>query len=509
MTASIVKKYGIFILFFLLLLTGCKEEPYRILLKEEAPTIDSFAIGNISFSISSSIIKGSTPINSDVTSLIAKFKTNGIVKIDGVVQESGVTSNDFSRPVIYTVYSPSTKLWKNYVVVFETFTGLPKLYITTQNRAPINSKDFYVNASFKLDPNAQFDCDKFQGAGEIKGRGNSTWGLVKKPYKIKLSEKASLFGSYPYDEWTLLANYADKSLIRNYLAFEMSKRMDMAYSPTHQFVELFLNGIHQGNFMISDQIEIGETRVNIPKLKSSDVNDSIISGGYLMEIDYRSKEEEGAIWFESYGMPIAVKSPKSPTTKQLNYITNYVNKADSVLFSSNFKNTTTGFRKYFDEESFIKFFIINELFKNCDAQGYSSIYFYKDRNDDKLYMGPVWDFDLGAGNARHQYLCQLTSGWYIRNGIRYNRMFKDPLFVERVKETWSKYRGEILSVILMIDPLTEKLDLSQKRNFAIWTNFEDPDYFVMPGNLTYEAQILYLKTFLEKRFEWLDSQFNN
>lgn len=448
------------------------------------------------------------PQETDLTSLVPTFQSNGIVTVKRKVQESGVSVQDFSSPVVYMVSSPQTRKIRYYTIRLSNFTGLPKLYISTENNQAINSKENYVKASFSLDPNSKFDCGIFSGTGKIRGRGNSTWGMAKKPYKIKFDNPVKILGLPAQKEWVLLANYADKSLIRTTLAFELSKRLNMKFTPSSRFVEVFLNGSHLGNYMITDQLEIGENRVDIKKLHSADVDEQTITGGYLLEIDYRSKTEEGAIWFESRGMPIAIKEPENITAQQLDYIKEYVQNADNILYGSNYKDPENGFRKYFDETSFIDWFLVNELFKNCDASGFSSIFFYKDRGDSKLYMGPVWDFDLGAGNARHAPACQITSGWWIKTSKRFDRMFADPVFNAKVKQTWKENKTKIREVIDLIDPLTMELDLSRKKNFILWPNFEDPDYFVIPGNRTYEMQIMYLKDFLERRYLWLDQEFS-
>ncbi len=501
------KRYLIFLV-PLLLLAACKEEPkdvFSVIPPDEdttgtAPVIESFYIGTDTFTISSTIIEGYIALPKDINTeaLKATFTASGVVEVNGVLQESGVTENDFSKPVVYTVYSDSGKKKTEYVVKLTTFTRLPKLFITTKGAAIINSKENYVNATFRLEPNGQYNCDVFEGTGRIKGRGNTTWHMPKKSYKIKLDQASGLLEMDPYKEWTLLANYADKTLMRNYLANELATLLDMSFAPAHHFVEVFLNGKHVGNYMLSDQVEIGKTRVNITK-----------PGGYLLEIDFRAKDEtiENVGWFESYGMPVALKEPDEMTPEQFKIVKDYVTKADKALKDYAEGNKNINYRQYFDEESTIKWFLVNEFFKNCDAQGFSSIFFYKDKNDDKLYMGPVWDFDIAAGNAAHLSACQAPKGWWVRNQPRINRMYTDPEFVKKVKEMWSQYRPQFLNIINEVDVMAERLDLSQKENFKLWPDFEDPSGFVVPGNKSYEKQIIYLKDFLQKRFDWLDTQF--
>ncbi len=432
--------------------------------------------------------------------LVASFSASGIVKVNGVVQKSGISVNDFSKPVVYTVYSESGEKKVDYTINTITFTRLPKLYITTQGGSLIDSKENYVNATFRMEPNGQYNCDVFEGEGRIKGRGNSTWGMPKKPYKIKLDQAAGLLGLEPAKEWVLLANYIDKTLIRNYLAYKLSDLLDMPFSPAHEFVEVFLNGEHVGNYMLSDQIEIGESRVNISK-----------TDGYLLEIDYRSRSEseENVGWFESSDITVALKDPDELAPVRFNAIKNHVMTADKALTDYAAGNKNIDYRRYFDVESTIRWFLVNEFFKNGDAAGYSSIFFYKNKDDDKLYMGPVWDFDIAAGNAAHQPYCLDPTDWWVINMPRISRMYyADPTFEKRVKEIWRQYKPQFMSIIQEVDVMAEKLDLSQKANYKLWPDFNDPSYFVIQGNKTYQGQVAYLKNFLQKRYNWMDAQFN-
>lgn len=489
---------------FLLALIACKKEDEGINVLENQPSISAFSINGIDFTIEDGLILGHNVNDIDRSSLVATFTAEGTVSVSGQEQISGVTTNNFTSPVRYIV-SNSTGT-EEYTVKYSTFTGLARLYINTEDGTPITRED-YVSASFKLDPNFQFDGDVLETTGSIRGRGNSTWGMAKKPYRIKFDSKTSLFNMAEHKSWVLLANYADKTLMRNYLAYRLGDKIEMPFAPSYHFVEVFLNGQHQGNYMLSDQVQVASTRVNVPELDPSDNGDDVITGGYLLEIDKRILDAKDEPYFESNKYPIVIKSPDEPSAQQLEYISNYVKEAEDAIFGQDFTDPINGFRKYFDETAMIRWFIVSEVFKNVDSRDFSSIYFYKNRGG-KLTMGPVWDFDLGAGNAGHCAECMQATGWHVKHHHWFERMYEDPAFKAKVKSMWQQYKSEIDDLLPTIDKVAAELAISQEKNFKLWPNFNDPNWATVQGKLSYKSQVDYLRDFLAARIAWMDGEIN-
>ncbi|MCR6640410.1 MAG: CotH kinase family protein [Sporocytophaga sp.] len=368
-----------------------------------------------------SLIIGVIPYQAKDLKLIPTFSmgSNNKAYINAINQESKITENDYKSALFYDV-KISGKVKYRYKVEL-IYTGLPLVYVNTDNIAPINSKDIYVNGQIIIYPNNE--SPKFSATMQIKGRGNSTWTMPKKPYKVKLANKASILGMPEDKEWVLLANYADKSLIRTSIALGLGQKARFAYTPNMQHVDLILNGIYQGTYLIGEQIKVSKGRVNIKELDDADNDEQSISGGYLLEIDARLDE---TYWFRtSKDLPVTIKSPEDITPQQLEYISNYFKTTEDALYSSDF-HTENGYIKYINPETFIDFYWINELFKNNDAQFYSSVYLYKDRNS-KLNVGPLWDFDISAGNINYNG-CDYPIGWWIRDSKWIDRLFEDPAF---------------------------------------------------------------------------------
>lgn len=379
-----------------------------------------------------------------------------------------------------------------------------KVRITTTGGVAIVSKDDYVTGKVSIDAS---EVDSALNLAEvsmkIKGRGNSTWGMAKKPYKIKLDKASSVMGMPSDKEWVLLANYSDKTLLRNMLALELGKRLGLAWSPRTQIVEVNLNGADLGTYVLTEQIKVSVSRVNVVNSDPTDV-----SGGYLLELDQRRDEDQR---FETTRtVPYTIKEPEAGTLAQIDYIKNYIQQAEDVLNSNGFADPVEGYAKYVDVDSFINWYLINEIFKNVDSANFSSIYLHKAAGE-KLKMGPLWDFDLGAGNMDYGDP-EFPEGWWIRSGSPwFNKMFQDPVFAAKVKTRWNALKGQradLDAILKYIDRVAYSLQISQAKNFLIWDILK---MYVWPNRIvtgSYDGEVATMKEWLTTRMKWMDKQFN-
>lgn len=429
----------------------------------------------------------------DSSSLI-ELKVNGNYRFIG--WSDGVTS----------LKRVNDKITKNTQItaIFEYLKyDLPVLTINTKK--PIVSKEEYVSMDLSIS-NTSTEYLLHHITGNIRGRGNSTWPMPKKPYRIKFEEKQSLFGEGSAKNWTLIANYCDKSLIRSYLAYQLSDKLPhIEYTTSTKFVELVLNGKYEGVYLLCDQIEVGKTRVNIAE-KSSDINT-----GYLVELDHWGINE-GVIdvdYFYSWGIPYTLKSPKTDedyySVEQLKYIKDYLDKAMNFISSKNFKQI----QQYIDVDSFVDTYIIQELFKNVDA-GHSSFYLYKDVNG-VLKSGPIWDFDISSGNCDYSDSDIPTGIRTRRVNIWYNKLMDVPEFYNLVVKRYKEYQTQIQEIIDMCDQILIDYEDAFNRNFERWPILDE---YVWPNTLeivkcnSVRKQIKYLQDWLETRNNWLKKYFN-
>ncbi len=393
------------------------------------------------------------------------------------------------------------------------------IYITTEGGAPVVNTEDYVNATVTV-LSASGET-LLQAPTQVRGRGNTTWGFPKKPYRLKLNEAASMLGMPAERDWNLLAHYNDKTLVRSKLAMNLGERVGLTYSPRSTFAELYFNGEYQGLYEVFEHVETGANRVNIAELdKDEDTDRATISGGYFMEVDHRLDEE--VCWETKLRIPFCFKDPEyeiaevndpaHPSYAQFNYITTYLNEAEASL-----SDTGNSYLNYFDVDAAVNYYLVQELLKNNDAringmggeQYTSSVFLHKQR-DGKLTFGPLWDFDLAAGNINYNGN-ESPVGWYIRDGVWHSLLFAHTDFGERVFAKWCalKRNGTIDGLANEVDAIVSRIDRPViDRNFERWDIIGTPIWNHFVG-ATYEEEVDYLKTWLNQRADWMHNAFTS
>lgn len=511
-----LKWRGLFCLPVILLFTACKKDPPADPPPPEPPlkstaAITAFSVRsasnpavireNIDATINGKHISLLIPYLADVDSLVPTFTTDAVeVKVNGKRQVSDSSYTDFRQQLTYTLLAEDGTAI-DYTVSVKQFTGIPIIRVLTNNSAPILNTEDYVVGNFEVIANGSTLAD-YSGKTEIRGRGNSTWGMPKKPYRIKLDKKSEILGMPGNRHWALLANYADKTLMRNHIAFTLGNWFGMDYTPRGQFVELFLNNQYQGSYYLTEHIRPDPNRVNITEMAASDESPTSITGGYLLEIDKRYDAEY--FWTTGRGVAMTVKEPEKISTAQLSYITSYIADFETALYGNNYRDPENGYQKYISDSTFIQWYWVNELFRNQDANFFSSVFLHKERGQ-KLRMGPLWDFDIGAGNINYNNSWEPT-GWYIRNTNWIARLFQDPAFRARSKAKWLSMKPKLETLMDLIDQTAATLQYSQAENFKKWdilNSYVWPNY-VVTGS--YANEVAYFKTWLKTRMTWIDAQ---
>ncbi|MDR0874371.1 MAG: CotH kinase family protein [Prevotellaceae bacterium] len=406
-------------------------------------------------------------------------------------------------------------------------TNLPTVSIHTINNQIINSKENYIKGFVTIINGSYVYTDSL----EIRGRGNASWDMtvsgydyvtnknnqpLKKPYRMKLFNKTKLLGN-PANEknWTLINNWGDKTLIRNLLAFDLSKRTEMAYTPAGQLVDVVLNGEYQGTYQLCDHIQVAPERVDVDELKKTVTTLPDLSGGYLVEVDAYAYTED--IWFHSAqkGIPVTIKSPDNNIAEQNNYIIGHFNAMENALFGSGYANLAGGFRKYTDVPSLIRHFLVGEISGNTDT--YWSVYMYKKRGDDKFYFGPVWDFDIAFDNDYRMH--PIKPDWIYKNGSSagdfkqyVNRWLSDANLYNELKTTYAQYRdnGKLNpdTLLAVIDKYAVQINASQDLNFKCWGTLDKWVHMNWGVQGSYAGEVTVVKDYLRGRIAWLDDKLD-
>lgn len=337
-------------------------------------------------------------------------------------------------------------------------SSLPKVYITTPNGVGITSKVEWVqDGNIRIiDENGN---ENLNVSSSFKGRGNSTWGMPKKPYAIKLDSKAEVLGMPKHKRWVLLANWMDRTLMRNAVAFEMA-RSCMDWAPRGRFVELYLNGKHQGNYYLCEQIKIDKARVNVDKIEE-DFSDEDLSGGYLLEFDKSSPQEINYFYTKHRKLPVTIKEPDEETIVSWDhpafiYINDYVDSVEDIFVKGDYEEI----KNRIDVKSYIDWLLIHELATNFEPLHPKSCYMYKARNG-KLYAGPVWDFDWGT-------FVPTVGGLRLTNAMWYIYMFKNNEFKSALKKRWHEIKPKFEEIEGFIKDQAVLIKESNEVNITKW-----------------------------------------
>ena len=346
--------------------------------------------------------------------------------------------------------------------------GLPKVYIVTPEGVGITSKTVWLeNCSVRIVD--ECGVENLNATASVKGRGNTTWNVYpKKPYTIKLESKSVVLGMPRHKRWVLLANWMDRTLLRNDVSFEMARRI-MDWAPRGRFVELYLNGEHQGNYYLCEQIKVDKNRVDIDELKeNSDFTDkSQITGGYILEYDKNGPNDEiNYFYSQVQNYPVTIKEPDEEVITSWEhpgylYIQGFVNDLEQ-LFEAD-KDALARWDEIaalIDVTSYIDWWLVHELAYNGEANHPKSCYMYKARNG-KLYAGSVWDFDYGTFSPNSNRLILISS-------LYYKYLFKYPEFKLAVKKRWAEVDDTLADVENYILEQAELIRASNEVNISKW-----------------------------------------
>jgi len=383
-------------------------------------------------------------------------------------------------------------------------TGLPVVFINTPNNVAITSKDDWLDPSSTITIlNADGSVDYEAEDLSIKGRGNSTWGFPKKPYALKLGAKAEILGMKKHKRWCLLANWMDRTLLRNDIAFQIAKQTQLSWTPNGKFVEVVLNGEHVGNYYLCEQIKIDKNRLNIAEMKSTDIEGDAITGGYLMEMDVNFDEVNKFHSGTRY-LPYMFKEPDEDVLQpqQIEYLQNYINTMESYLYADNWLDNRE-YADYMDIGSFVDWWFVYELTMNAEPGWPKSSYVHKDRLG-KLKAGPVWDFDWGT------LYPEASTSYAIKNALYYGRLFDDPIFVSEVKARWALYKTDFDNIPTYISNMALYIKKSNEIDYVMWPLTADPAGSANgDAELSFDDAIERLISSYTTKLNWLDEQITN
>jgi hypothetical protein len=478
---------------------------------------------------------------------LKKILLNGDNILAVEVHNSSATSSDLSSNVWLSFgITNSSNLFRQvpgWFVPTADFnsSNLPVVVINTPGGESIPDEP-KITADMKIICNGSGKINNISDPGNIYSgkvgieiRGRYSASLPQKPYGFETRDASGgnlnvpILGMPAENDWVLTANYNDKAFLRNYLAFDLFRKMGH-YATRTAYCEVVVNGDYQGIYLLGEKIKRDSNRVDIAKLNPDENEGDDLTGGYIFVNDYYTLSDS---WLSNYSplnkpgsdvyFVYYYPEPDVITTTQKAYLKDFVGSFENTLYSPGFKSNNTGYRAYLDVNSFVDYFILGELSRNVDAYKKSRFYFKnKDSKGGLIHSGPPWDFDWAWKDIAEDciHVNQTDgSGWAYRINDCNNwpvppswevRLLQDEAFANQIHDRYFLLRKTILSetsLFHVIDSVAALLDEAQVRHYQKWQilgiNVGTPEYGDQPD--TFSGEIEKFKNWINRRLTWLDA----
>lgn len=369
------------------------------------------------------------------------------------------------------------------------YAGIPRIVIETDNFREIRNRETEIPAKLQIWGEKTPESEIISLS--IRGRGNTSWtDMPKKSYKIEFINKQAMLGMPEDRDWALIANYADKTLLKNFITYKLSSWLDADYTPYCKFVELYINRLYLGAYLITETIK--KNRLHF-------VDDD----SFLAEYDIHYKEKNQVIFLEESQKPVSVHYPKAASPTTLNILKEHLDSLNALI--KNGQLDPGSLNKWIDLDSYFLFYWVQEFSENRDGNFDTSVFFTWTIGE-PLKMGPLWDFDL-AYNGHPNTLTQDPEKWFIRNYYWNYYLFKDSLFKSDAYSYWKKHRDVFEKTIDSLYVYCDKISGVAKNNFKRWPILSDTNSrFHQESFTSHKAAVEALASWIDKRIQWIDQK---
>ena len=375
------------------------------------------------------------------------------------------------------------------------YAGIPRLVIETEDFAQIRDRETKIPAKLQIYGKNAPESEILDLT--IKGRGNSSFtGMPKPSYKIEFDKKQELFGMPKDKDWALIANSADKTLLKNFITYKLAGWLGDEYTPRSTFVELYLNRQYQGVYQLTETVKVGKNRVNIPKEEFS----------YLIEFSSTEHPNEIHV-ITKRGNNFQVKYPKEPSDSSLNVLRQHLINWEFFLYHEADSDDTT-YKDRIDIDDYIRYYWIQELSKNFDGAFRRSIFITWERGM-PLKLGPVWDFDIAYGNWEVDSL-RTPTDWYVRPSDWNKQLLQIAEVQKKTDSYWNENESFFRTLPDSIRKYAKELSPAAKNEFKRWPVLENTENWTYKEAYgSYDEAIDSLNSWIMQRIEWIDANITH
>lgn len=369
------------------------------------------------------------------------------------------------------------------------YAGLPRLVIETEDFHELRDRETEFPSKLQIYGKDNYESEVYSLT--VRGRGNSSFKMPKYGMKLEFDDKVSLFGMPKNRDFALIANYGDKTHLRNYMMGRLSEWLGSRWTPKMQFVEVFLNRKYMGLYLFSETVKVAHDRVDIAE------NDTT----FLVEKEDIKKYDPPYVITDNEYI-YHIKSPKNPNEKTQQLLLDYLN--DFEHAARRFDHMTPeDIQNWLSMEDFLPFYWVQEFSKNEDGNYARSVFFTWEKGG-PVRFGPLWDFDLGFGNASREKN-KPADDWYIRNYRLYSHIFWSDWIKGEAKAYWLEHRGKFRALIDSVPLYRKQIEKAVENEYRRWPIISNTENWALKDPYdSYDEGVQTMVQWMRDRFDWID-----
>ena len=374
------------------------------------------------------------------------------------------------------------------------YAGLPRIVIETEDFAGVRDRETEIPSKFQMYGEKAPETEVLDLT--VRGRGNSSFKMPKYGMKLEFADKVSLLGMPKNRDWALVANFGDKTHLRNYMMSRLSEWLGAKYTPRMQFVEVYLNRNYMGLYLLSETIKVGKNRVNI------DENDTT----FLIEKEDSKKFDPPYVLTDNL-FYYHIKSPKNPSAESEDLLLDHLNAFESYIMEQ-YRHRSIEILDWLDVDDYLLFYWVQEYSKNEDGN-YARSVFMTWKKGEPIHFGPLWDFDLAFGNASRDQN-KNPEDWYIRSYRLNYYILRNSIVESAATEYWKNHRETFRALIDSVPVYRAIIEKAIENEYRRWPVIGNTENWALKEPYdSYDEAVETMIDWMKKRFQWIDEEINN
>ena len=371
------------------------------------------------------------------------------------------------------------------------YAGLPRLVIETEDFAGIRDRETEIPSHLQIYGESAPESEVYELT--VRGRGNSSFKMPKYGMKLEFKDKVKLFGMPKNRDWALVANFGDKTHLRNYMMTRLSEWLGAKYTPRMQFVEVYLNRKYMGLYLLSETVKVGKNRVNIAE------NDTT----FLIEKEDIKKYDPPYVLTDADNY-YHIKSPKNPSAETEELLLDHLN-AFEFFMMEQYLHRASEIKDWIDIDDYVLCYWVQEYSKNEDGN-YARSVFFTWKKGEPIHFGPLWDFDLAFGNASREQN-KNPEDWYI-NKYRLNYYIAhNPIVEEAIRDYWNNHRETFKALIDSIPVYRSIIEKAIENEYRRWPIIRNTENWSLKDPYdSYDEAVEVMTDWMKKRYRWIDNE---